>query len=146
MSNDRRAPEIDAAMPDPAARKPKSRTLIVEDDEVAAHALARLLASNGHEVQTAGTVGDALASLAWGPEKIILDLILPDGHGVTVLRRARKNPTHVPVAIVTAVHDPFAIDQITDLQPDAIFEKPVDPDVLLKWLESPKRHRRKLDL
>ena len=126
-------------------RKPKSKTLIVEDDEAAALALAKLLTSNGYEVQTAGTVGDALASLAGAPQKIILDLILPDGHGVTVLRRVRKSPAHVLVAIVTAVHDPFAIDQITDLQPDAIFEKPVDPDVLLKWLESRKPPRKRND-
>ena len=127
--------------PKPTRTRP-CKTLIVEDDEIAAHAMARLLASKGHEVQTAGSVGDALASLAWGPHKIILDLILPDGHGVTVLRRARKSPTHVPVAIVTAVQDPFAIDQITDLQPDAIFEKPVDAETLLKWVETGKSRKR----
>jgi len=123
--------------------KPKSKTLIVEDDPAAALALAKLLSSNGHEVQTASTVDDALCSFAWGPQSIILDLILPDGHGVTVLRRARKTPTHTRVAIVTAVQDPFAIDQITDLEPDAIFEKPVNPEVLLTWLENRKPPRKR---
>jgi len=129
----------------PPARSTRSRsfkTLIVEDDEIAARAMARLLSSKGHEVKTAGSVGDALAEMAWGPHKIILDLILPDGHGVTILRRARNSPTHVPVAIVTAVQDPFGIDQITDLQPDAIFEKPVDAETLLKWVETGKSKKR----
>jgi DNA-binding response OmpR family regulator len=125
------------------ANKTKCKTLIVEDDPIAAGALAKLLTGNGHEVQTVGTVDDALCSFAWGPESIILDLILPDGNGVTVLRRARKTPTHTRVAIVTAVQDPFGIDQITDLEPDAIFEKPVDPDALLKWLEGRKTGRKK---
>ncbi|HEX8525060.1 MAG TPA: response regulator [Tepidisphaeraceae bacterium] len=117
----------------------KCKTLIVEDDEPAARALAKVLTSKGHEVNTAGTVGDALAELAGNPGCVILDLILPDGNGITVLRRIRRAGMEMRVAIVTGMRDPFGIDDITDLKPDAVFEKPVDAEELVKWLKKGKR-------
>jgi len=113
----------------------KCRTLIVEDDQNTAVMMSRLLQSQGHEVTTAGTVGDALGALAWNPHCIILDLILPDGNGVTILRRVRKSAMPARVAIVTGVDDPFGLDDITDLEPDAVFEKPLDIPRLLRWLK-----------
>src|SRR4051794_32719517 len=94
------------------AEKPRKsvktcKTLIVEDDEVAAGALVTVLSKKGFEVEIAGSVGDALVGLRWQPRCMILDLMLPDGNGVTVLRRVRKAQMPIRVAIVTAMHDPF---------------------------------------
>jgi DNA-binding response OmpR family regulator len=111
------------------------KTLIVEDDAAAAHALVALLTKKGYQVETAGSVGDALVGLQWQPRCVILDLMLPDGNGVTVLRRVRKAGMPIKVAIVTGMHDPFGIDEITDLKPDAVFEKPLDVPKLMKWLQ-----------
>src|SRR4051812_26259194 len=118
----------DAAIGQPGERVEKRaacRTLIVEDDAVACQALVSVLRKKGYAVETAGSVGDALVGLKWQPRCLILDLMLPDGNGVTVLRRIRKSQMPIKVAIVTGVSDPFALDEITDLKPDAIFEKPV---------------------
>src|SRR6266542_6223951 len=121
-------------MAEKTAPNQKCRTLIVEDDVGAARALEKLISRQGHEVMTAGTLGDALGALSWKPQCIILDLILPDGNGVTILRRVRKSGLDARVAIVTGVEDPFAIDQVTDLQPDVVFEKPLDAQRLVDWL------------
>ena len=118
--------------------KPRCKTLIVEDDQIARDALAEVLRRRGHEVETAETVDDALVSLRGNPACIILDLILPDGNGVTVLRRARTFLINCRVAIVTGVQDPFSIGEVTDLKPDAVFEKPLDMGALMKWLDGAK--------
>jgi DNA-binding response OmpR family regulator len=117
------------------SRKPKCRTLIVEDDATARNALAEVLRRRGHEVHTAESIGDALVSLRDNPGCILLDLILPDGNGVAVLRRARTHNAGCRIAIVTGVQDPFSIGELTDLKPDAVFEKPLDIPALLKWLD-----------
>ena len=130
-------------MADKPATKAKCRTLIVEDDVGAARALEKLISREGHDVMTAGTLGDALGALSWKPHCIILDLILPDGNGVTVLRRVRKSGMDARIAIITGMEDPFAIDQVTDLQPDVVFEKPLDGQRLVEWLRSKRRSPRK---
>src|SRR5207247_1006137 len=114
----------------------------VEDDAGARRSLETLLSRQGHEVLCAATVGDALAALSWNPHCVILDLILPDGNGITVLRRIRRANMQARVAIVTGMQDPFGVDEVTDLEPDALFEKPLNLDALLRWLKRPKRRKQ----
>src|SRR5438552_15695795 len=67
---------------------PLSRTvLIVEDDRAARVAIARILRRRFFVVSEAANVADALAELAGEPEWILLDLMLPDGSGIDVLRK-----------------------------------------------------------
>jgi DNA-binding response OmpR family regulator len=124
------------------ATKNTCRALIVEDDAGARRSLETLLARQGHEVRAAATVGDALAALSWNPQCVILDLILPDGNGITVLRRIRRANMPARVAIVTGMQDPFAVDEVTDLEPDALFEKPLNLDALLRWIKRPARRKQ----
>lgn len=63
--------------------------LVVEDDERIAHAFARALVQHSPQVdvQIALTAGDALARIASEPraDAILLDLLLPDAPGESVL-------------------------------------------------------------
>ncbi len=67
--------------------------------------LARGLGEAGYAVVMAATRREAEARLEEGWEKlalIVLDLGLPDGDGVLVLRRLRREGARVPVIILTA--------------------------------------------
>ncbi|CAA9407135.1 MAG: hypothetical protein AVDCRST_MAG64-2078 [uncultured Phycisphaerae bacterium] len=107
--------------------------LIVEDDEASALALKLILRRYGWQVEVAPTVAAANRYLdANTPDTIILDLMLPDGEGATILRRVRADGLDVNVTITTASSDPDRLDQVRALGPDCLLKKPLDIFELLK--------------
>ena len=111
--------------------------LLVEDDPSSARALARLLGFKGYEVTSADTVAGGGAALAGGPHILILDLMLPDGDGATLLRRVRAETPEVWVAVVTAVTDPARLRAVRGLNPDCLMSKPLDLPALLDAMRPP---------
>ncbi|MHB8798431.1 MAG: sigma-54-dependent transcriptional regulator [Thermoanaerobaculia bacterium] len=74
------------------------KALVVEDDPGARRALAELLVELGHEPAEVGNVADALVSLEGDPPDVaIVDLGLPDGDGLDVVRAAAPGSTAVLV-------------------------------------------------
>lgn len=82
------------------------RLLLVEDDRLLADGLAGQLEKAGFSVDSTRTVKQALA-LAEQEEyrAIVLDLGLPDGNGLDLLRKWRANGIDFPVLILTARGD-----------------------------------------
>ncbi len=65
--------------------------LIVEDDQSTRSFLADNLTADGYEVLLAGTIRDAVRQLEYKrPDVVLLDVGLPDGSGLDVLRRTRE--------------------------------------------------------
>ena len=118
--------------PQPVTR---TRTLIVEDDPTSRDALLRILKMLGFETEAATTVAAGMQALANEPASLILDLMLPDGNGMEILRRIRSEKLPIRVAVLTGADRPM-IDQANALQPDALFTKPVDLSKLLTWLRT----------
>ncbi|MFT3853934.1 MAG: response regulator transcription factor [Ilumatobacteraceae bacterium] len=80
--------------------------LVVEDDELIASSLARVLRGRGHRVDLASTVAGATASIAAAPpDLVLLDLGLPDGDGREVCELVVHRHPHVPVVVLTARGD-----------------------------------------
>lgn len=85
------------------------RLLLIEDTADLAETLARHLRAEGHAVDLAGDVEGALTALAVSEYGcVILDLGLPDGSGLAVLRDRRDRGDRTPFIIATAR------DQISD--------------------------------
>ena len=80
-----------------------SRILVIEDNAALATGIEYNLGLEGHEVQIAedGRRGLALAR-EWGPDLVILDLMLPGMDGYEVLRAIRGDKNDVPVMILSA--------------------------------------------
>jgi DNA-binding response OmpR family regulator len=55
----------------------------------------------GFAVSEAGTVADAIAGLEQAPQWVLLDLMLPDGSGLNVLRKVRSDQIAARVCIIT---------------------------------------------
>ncbi len=65
--------------------------LIVEDDQPVRSFLADNLTADGYEVLLAGSIRDAVRQLEYKrPDVVLLDVNLPDGSGLEVLRRTRE--------------------------------------------------------
>ena len=64
--------------------------LVIEDDEATANAIARVVASLGHEVRTASTLEQARAIAdEMLPTLVMVDLGMPDGDGVQIVHELR---------------------------------------------------------
>jgi DNA-binding response OmpR family regulator len=79
------------------------RILVVEDDKRISDFLVRGLESTGYSVDLAGDGKSALAKLhAAEFDLLILDLMLPDMDGLSVLEKARNRKSSPPVLILSA--------------------------------------------
>ena len=85
------------------------RILLVEDDTILGAAVSDHIVADGHSADWVGRLDRAAEHLDAAPyDLILLDLMLPDGHGIAFLRRLRQRGDVTPVIILTA------LDQISD--------------------------------
>ena len=85
------------------------RILLIEDDTVLGAAIRDQIAADGHSVDWVMRLDmarDALAGAAF--DLVLLDLMLPDGLGLTFLKALRGRGEVTPVIILTA------LDQVSD--------------------------------
>jgi two-component system response regulator TctD len=79
------------------------RILMVEDAEDVAEAVASCFRREGHAVDVCAALGPARAALeVQSYDLVILDLNLPDGSGVTLLREMLDRRVPSPVLVLTA--------------------------------------------
>jgi DNA-binding response OmpR family regulator len=79
------------------------RLLLVEDNLDLAKLTAKALAKADFEVDTTATASDASQLIATGAySAVILDLGLPDGNGMALLRAMRARSDSTPVIVLTA--------------------------------------------
>jgi two-component system KDP operon response regulator KdpE len=82
------------------------RILLVEDSALVVQALTLLLESGGHDVQSAGSVAEAVTRAnETPPDILLLDLTLPDGDGLQVLETLRASDAAPPVTVALTGHD-----------------------------------------
>jgi two-component system, OmpR family, response regulator len=111
--------------------------LIIEDDATSGNVLRTLLERSGYEVELVRTIRAARALLDDSFNRVLLDLMLPDGNGVEVLRELRRQQLPIKVIITTAVSDPQRLSYVQSLRPDSILQKPLDLKFLLERLGLP---------
>lgn len=86
---------------------PATRVLVVDDNDLQREVVADVLESEGYAVQVAATGAEALASArAAPPDVLVLDLMLPDTDGASVLAALRELPAlhALRVIVATGVH------------------------------------------
>ena len=79
------------------------RLLVVEDNEELAQLLTQRLQAAGYETDLLTTAGEAQTALTITRyAAMVLDLGLPDGNGLSVLREIRQREDPLPVLVLTA--------------------------------------------
>jgi DNA-binding response OmpR family regulator len=106
--------------------------LIVEDHEGVRTALTGLLRRDGWDVIAASTVAEGLRFLGAKPHCVILDLMLPDGDGEVVLKRIKESGLACRVVVCSGEGNRNRLVNLRRLAPDAIFQKPVELNALLR--------------
>lgn len=108
-----------------------TRVLVVEDEESYSDALAYMLRKEGYEVAIAADGHTALTEFdRFGPDIVLLDLMLPGVPGTEVCRQIRQTSS-VPVIMVSAKDD--EVDKVVGLElgADDYVTKPYSPRELV---------------
>lgn len=118
----------------------RKRILIVDDDPDFVESNKQLLEANGYDVISApnGTLGLEKAK-AEKPDLMILDVMMASNtEGFEVSRKIPETPElrKMPILLVTGIRRelnlPFGFEpDATWLPVDSVFEKPIEPSVLL---------------
>ena len=77
-------------------------TLVIDDDDVVRKICVELLEARGHKALSAASVGEGLRLFAeHRPAAVLLDLRLPDGTGIDVLRELQRQAPGTPVVVIS---------------------------------------------
>ncbi len=107
-----------------------AKVLVVDDEAQILTALGRGLTRVGHEVVVARTAADGLAAAAASaPEVILLDLRLPDGDGIEVVRRLRTW-SQVPILLLSGAGTDRSRVAALDAGADDFVDKPFSMEEL----------------
>jgi DNA-binding response OmpR family regulator len=82
------------------------RLILVEDNERLAESISQGLLDEGFVIDRFGTLAEARQALdAAHYDLVLLDLGLPDGDGMELIRSLRRRCVATPVLVITARHD-----------------------------------------
>ena len=80
-----------------------AKVLIVEDDEIVAKSMVDHMTAAGHETKWAAKGEQGLAALRYErPDVVVLDLMLPQRDGWSVIESARADGIGTPIVVVSA--------------------------------------------
>ncbi len=89
-------------MSEAASREPDGRILVVDDEPSLRDVLKLGLTRAGFEVGVAAGQVEAMSQLSEHWDLVVTDLQLPDGDGLSVLRRVREDSPETAVIVLTA--------------------------------------------
>ncbi len=119
------------------------RVLVIEDQEDLAALYEQALQKEGYEVSKAYTGEEGVALFEdRGADAVVLDMTLPEMHGVQALQTIRNLNANVPVVVVTGETADEIRQQCERLGVQQYLSKPADyrdiMDALRRALDDPK--------
>ena len=124
-----------------------TRLLLADDHPMIRAALEMLLRNTDFEI--VGMAGSGEATLKaveeLRPDLLLLDIQMPDGTGIEVLRRLRSVGSRLRVVLLTAAIDDVQLLEAKALKAQGIVLKNSDPAYLLECLESVRGDRNWID-
>ena len=100
--------------------------LIIEDHSTTRRALEFLFRHCGWSVAGASSIAQGIELLGGDPSHIILDLILSDGEGESIIRAVQDSNPLARIIVTTGCTDPSRLASVDRLVPHALLHKPLD--------------------
>jgi len=115
-----------------------TRVLLVDDHPMIAAALEMLLRGTDYELlERARTVAEAQKLLGkLKPDLLLLDVHLPDGSGLDVLRKLGSSRSRPAVILLTAGMDEAQLLTAAELGPQGMVLKTSDPSLLMECMDA----------
>lgn len=109
-----------------------SRILLVDDEPLILEELKESLELEGLDVETAGSVDDAIGACdTTSFDAIVTDLKMPNGGGEGLLNSLKEKLSPIPVIVVSGHASEGSKNHAIELGASACFNKPVDVDTLI---------------
>jgi two-component system OmpR family response regulator len=103
------------------------RALVVDDDATLTTLVRRLLEEDGYAVDVASKAEEGrMLAMVNEYDAIILDLVLPDGHGIPVLQSLRRDGKKTPIIVLTGTKDADVTVRALDAGADDYLTKPIN--------------------
>jgi CheY-like chemotaxis protein len=122
------------------------RVLYVEDDtDIRTIALMALETVGALQVRACASGAEAIeAAAGFGPDLLLLDVMMPGMDGMTTLARLREIPAtaNTPVVFMTAKVQASEVEQYKALGAAGVITKPFDPMTLATQVEELWRRSR----
>lgn len=120
------------------SRRSSSSILVVEDDPTTSEVICIVLKDHGLEPKPCFSAGEAIHFLRENIDvsALLIDLSLPDGDGIAVMREARKIHQHIPCIILTAKDSVDAAVLAMKAGAENYLIKPFEPDSLVNGLKT----------
>ncbi len=115
-----------------------TRILLADDHPMIQAAVEAMLRGSDYKlVSKASSGNEALREIAeHDPEIVVLDIQMPDGSGLEVLRQLRSSGDDRKVVLLTASLDEAGFAEALSLKVDGVLLKTSDPALLLDCLDS----------
>ena len=111
------------------------RILVVEDDELLRDALSSALQSQGYDVSEASRLDAGLKIFSTEScDAAIIDYMLPDGTALQLIPRLKAIDATIPVIVMTGHGTIDLAVAAIKLGAEHFITKPVELDVLYRWL------------
>jgi len=124
-----------------------TRVLLVDDHPMIGAALDMLLRGSSYELlgraRTIAEAGREISRLK--PGLLLLDVNLPDGSGLDLLRRVGRARTRPRVILLTAGMDEAQLLAAADLEPEGMVLKTSDPSLLIECMDAVVAGNRWID-
>ena len=107
--------------------------LVADDDKTCRDSIQKVLEREGHTVQTADTVDEALAALLLNHfDLVVCDYRMPGKTGLDLLTDLRRRHSSVPVLMISAYADPLVESAVRDLGGLEVLRKPIRRQELIQ--------------
>jgi len=109
----------------------KDRLLIIDDDMAIRDGCSQVLSRSGDEVTESPTGTDALEKMdRYEFDLVLLDLKLPDFHGLDLIKKIRESDADVPIVVITGYGTIQNAVEAMRLGANDFLPKPFEPDEL----------------
>jgi len=121
----------------------RADVLLLDDDELVLHAVARVLVSKGYSVKKVRDGATAVREALSGRYDILLsDIHLPVLSGTEVLAALRSHECHIPVVLMTGAPSFQSARDAVEYGAVQYLTKPLEADALVRAVARAQRSRR----
>jgi two-component system nitrogen regulation response regulator NtrX len=110
--------------------------LVIDDDDAVRKSCVDLLQARGHKTLSGSSVGEGMRLFAERhPSAVLLDLKLPDGTGIDVLRELQRQAPGTPVVVISGFGSVTEAVQAMNFGAADFIEKPISRDRLFEVVD-----------